>query len=105
MRRRISESKPVIWLYDGTYYLFVEEGVYELPPDFRRAIFRGIVWTLVDSDESTEGVPPSLVGHGTRLFVVYATSPARQRWSRLEKTTLTTTLIMNPWTRSEILRV
>lgn len=103
--RRISERKAVIWLYNEVFYLFVEDGIYEMPPKFQTFNFLSIVWTLVDSDQNKDGVPPALVAHGTSLFVIYSTSPAKERWSRLDKTTHTTRLIMNPWTRKEILRV
>jgi hypothetical protein len=82
----------------------VEEGVYLLPPNWRHSDFRYIVWTLVDSDENKEGVPPRLVPQGTRLFVVYVTSPATDRWSRMNKTTRNVLVIMNPWGRREIQR-
>jgi len=47
------KPKPFIWLYQATYYLFVREGVYELPSKWRHADFRCIVWTFVDSDQNT----------------------------------------------------
>ena len=83
----------------------MQEGVYGLPTDWEHADFRYIVWTLVDSDQSTAGVPEDLVPQGTRLFVIYVTSLAAERWSRLEKTTRPITIIMDPWSRSEIVRV
>jgi hypothetical protein len=63
------------------------------------------VWTLVDADQSQGGVPPELVRHRTRLFVVYASSPKVGRWRRLTSTVDDLTLIMNPWTWREMLRV
>ena len=96
--------KPFIWSYRANYYLFVDEGVYMLPPDWNHDDFRCIVWTLVDSDESKEGVPPRLIPHGTLLYVLYATSPAADRWSRMNKTTRRVVVIMNPWGREEIKR-
>jgi hypothetical protein len=85
-----------------TCYLFVEEGVYKMPPDFQDAQFKTIVWTLVDSDEAKDGVPQHLIPHGTRLYVIYVTSPAKDRWSRMEKTVRRAIVIMNPWTKEEI---
>ncbi|KAF8235604.1 hypothetical protein L208DRAFT_739268 [Tricholoma matsutake] len=58
--------------------------------------------TLVDSDEASEGVPPHLVPHDTRLFIVYSTPPRKKRLSRLHKTIRDITVIMNPRTRTEI---
>src|SRR5262245_472445 len=102
LRRRLAEKQPVLWLCDKEYYLFVEEGVYQAPPKFRKTHFQAIVWTLVDSDESKEGVPEALIVHGTRLFVIYATSPRKKRWKPMTKTVLKISLIMNPWTRKEL---
>jgi hypothetical protein len=52
------------------YYLFVNEGVYKLPPDWAHDNFHCIVWTLVDSDQCKEGVPPDLIPHGMLLFII-----------------------------------
>ena len=105
LRRRLADKKPVIWLRKSTHYLFVEEGVYKMPSNFQEAEFRTIVWTLVDSDENREGVPPYLIPHETPLFVIYATSPRKERWSRMGKTVDKIVVIMNPWKRKEMLRV
>ena len=96
--------KPFIWCYKAEYYLFVREGVYTLPSNWRHDDFRCIVWTLVDSDEHRDGVPPRLIPHGTLLFVIYSTSPAAELWSRMNKTTRRVVVIMNPWGRAEIKR-
>jgi hypothetical protein len=82
----------------------VDEGVYKLPEGPLENRFKTIVWTFVDSDESKEGIPPSLVHHGTSLFVIYITSPAKERWSRLHKTVYDTIVVMNPWSKAEIFR-
>ena len=55
-------------------------------------------WTLVDSDESQQGVPPYLAPHSTKLFVIYAMSPCKERWSRPDKTVCSIVVVMNPWT-------
>ena len=96
--------KPVIWYLDKKCYLFVDEGVYLIPRDFPTFSFKTFVWTLVDSDQSKDGVPPDLVPHETCHYVIYTTSPCKERWSRLHKTTRDMRLIMNPWTKEEILR-
>jgi len=101
LHRCLAESKPVIWCYRGACYLFVEEGVYQMPTDFE---IQGFVWTLVDSDSSSEGVLAHLADHGTRHFIIYSTAPCKERWSRLHKTMRVTVVIMNPWTRAEIVR-
>ena len=104
LRRRCAERKPVIW-YDGLEsYIFVDDGVYKLAPDFHTNEFKIFVWTLVDSDQALMGVPPELVRNRTRLFVLYASSPDSGRWNRLHKTVRPITVVMNPWTWTEMLR-
>jgi len=104
LRRRCAERKPVIW-YDGLEsYIFVDDGVYKMAPDFHVNEFKIFVWTLVDSDQAPGGVPPELVRNRTRLFVLYASSPNVDRWKRLHKTVDDITVVMNPWTWREMLR-
>jgi hypothetical protein len=103
LRRRLAEKSPVVWYRDGRCFLFVEEGVYKMPVDFHHQHFKTIVWAMVDSDVAEDGVPEHLVCQGTRLCVIYATSPAKHRWARLHKTTDNVVLIMNPWTRNDII--
>jgi hypothetical protein len=103
--RRLAERKPVIWYRAQTCYLFTQEGVYKAPEGYEPFHFKTFVWTLVDSHESKEDAPSSLVGPGTRHFVIYATSPRKERWSHLHKTVRDITVIMNPWTRAEIFQV
>jgi len=73
-----------------------------MPPKFN---IKEIVWTLVDSDESKEGPPNRLTGLGTRHFIIYSTSPQRERWSRLHKVARIKVVVMNPWTAEEIIHV
>ena len=91
-----------MWYRDHACYLFVREGVFEVPANIPSSYFRTFFWTLVDSDESKEGVPSHLMTPGTRLYVTYVTSPRKSRWSRMGKTTRKATVIMNPWTRKEL---
>src|SRR5258708_20286077 len=96
--RRLSEGQPVILYFGEKCHLFVDGGVFLFPADFFYADFNPFMWTLVDSDEARLGVPSSLVTHGTRLFVIYVTSPDLECWSRLHKITASRRGIMNPWT-------
>ena len=105
LRRRLAERKVVIWYQDETRYLFVEGGVYEVPDTFKASHFLFFVWTFVDSDHAKEGVPPRLISPGTHHFVVYCTSPCKERWKRLHKTARDVHIIMNPWTIKEVFRV
>ncbi|EDR03255.1 uncharacterized protein LACBIDRAFT_307487 [Laccaria bicolor S238N-H82] len=105
LRRCFAERRPVIWYFKQRCHLFVEEGVYEMPNDFQRAELKSFIWTFVDSDEDSVGIPDYLVPRGTPLFVIFSTSPRRARWSRLHKTVMAPLVaIMNPWKRKEILR-
>jgi hypothetical protein len=103
LRRRLGEMKPVIWYMHEECHLFVNEGVYVIKRDFGLRHFTTITWTLVDSDQARDGVPSLLVSHFTPLYVIYTTSPCQERWSRLHKTVRDITVIMNTWTRKEIL--
>ncbi len=100
--RRLVDRKSVIWYRNQACYLFSKEGVFRSPTDFPSTGFRFFVWTLVDSDQSSEGAPPHLLSPGTRLYVIYVTSPRRARWARMNKTVRDVRLIMNPWTKREI---
>ena len=100
--RRLVERKPVIWYRDHSCFLFLKGGVFRAPAEFPSSHFRTIVWTLVDSDESHEGPPPRLLTPGTRLYVIYITSPCAQRWSRMTNTVRDVRIIMNPWRKGEI---
>lgn len=98
LRRRLGERKPVIWYTNETCYLFVVEGVYEKPADFLVLDFKKLVWTLDDVGK----VPRRLIDQGTRLFVIFATSPNETRWKDLHKSTRFTICTMNPWTRQKM---
>ena len=104
LRRRLAEKKPVMWYSESKLLLFVEEGVYESPERPRLDVFKTLVWTLVDSDQAKERVPPHLAEHDTPHFIIYTTSPDQSRWDRLHKTTQRAMCVMNPWNKTEILK-
>ena len=99
--RRLAERKPVLWYRDSRLYLFLNNGVHESPTNISSTLFRARVWTLVDVD-SDQLFPPVLSQQGTNNLIVFATSPKKERWASLEKTTTWDVAIMNPWTRGEI---
>jgi hypothetical protein len=103
MRRCCAEQRPFV-LYRNKCYLFVQEGVFEAPPRFSSHKYQTYVWALVDADEATSGVPEGLIARFTRLFTFYSTSPTRSRWTRVHKIVGARVIVMNPWTRKEILR-
>jgi hypothetical protein len=104
LRRCLAEKKPVMWYSDARLFLFVKEGVYESPERPRHSIFKTLVWTLIDTDQAKEGVPPHLSEHDTAHFIIYTTSPDWKRWGRLRKTTQSAVCVMNPWKKTEILK-
>jgi hypothetical protein len=74
-----------------------------MPDDFHKSDFQAVAWTLVDSDGTKEGPPNSVMAHGTQHFVIFTTFPVNDRWSHMHKTAFTVVVVMNPWTREEIL--
>ena len=103
MRRRLSEKKPIIWYKFRKHYLFDEFGVRKITENSSYLESGSFTWTMVDSDESKD-VPPHLIAHGMHLFVIYVTSPARERWHRMHHTVHDAVVVMNPWKRKEIHR-
>ncbi|KAI0255603.1 hypothetical protein BJV78DRAFT_1119377 [Lactifluus subvellereus] len=101
LRRRLAEQKSVIWYREQRCFLFAEDGVFVAPSNHRISKFKTFVWTLADSDDT---FPTHLINQDTKHFLLYTTSPRRERWKPLEKTTHSAVLIMNPWTRQEIFR-
>jgi hypothetical protein len=79
--------------------LFLESGVYKAPQEATFSIFDPYIWAFVDADYST-AIPPLALE--PVLFTIFTSSPQRERWKRLEKTTICMTFIMNPWTWDEI---
>ena len=55
IRRYLVERKATIWCRGHSCYLFIKRR--------RSPYFRTLVWTIVDSDESKEGVPSHFVTH------------------------------------------
>jgi hypothetical protein len=72
LRRCLAERKPVIWYFKALCYLFVEEGVYEMPVDFQTAELKPFIWTLVDSDEAPGGSTlSSPAQHSTFCYILH----------------------------------
>ncbi|KAH9171752.1 hypothetical protein EDB89DRAFT_2096685 [Lactarius sanguifluus] len=100
--QRLVEGEPVIWFSDTRRYLFVKEGVFEIPPDYPSTRFKTRIWTLIDADDSNNGIPDYLAPHRTKHLIILSSSPKSSRWQLLTKTTECSIAIMNPWTREEI---
>jgi hypothetical protein len=65
---------------ERTFHLFVDEGVYEAPSLD--------TWTL-DSAQGAHSAPRHT------LLVIYVTSPAKARWSRIDKTIVPSVVVTN----------
>jgi hypothetical protein len=104
MQRCCAQRQPFIIYRESTCYLFVQGGVFKAPSSFLPSEYSQYIWTLVDADESPTGVPEKLISRGTKHFIVYSTPPNRSRWADVHQTVHERVLVMNPWTRNEILR-
>ncbi|KAH9036897.1 hypothetical protein EDB84DRAFT_1416475, partial [Lactarius hengduanensis] len=100
--RRLAEGKPVFWFRSTARFLFVKEGVFEVPPDYHSTDLKTRVWLLIDADDSKDGIPDYLAPHETNHLIILCSSPPSARWKPLTRTTLCRVAIMNPWTRGEI---
>jgi len=60
------------------------------------------LWAFVDADERSTGIPDRLIHSDAKLYIVFTTSPKRELWKRLEKSALSATVIMNPWSLEEL---
>ncbi|KAH8994041.1 hypothetical protein EDB92DRAFT_1815315 [Lactarius akahatsu] len=97
------QKKPVIW-FRSMQYLFVEEGVFKVPPDHSSTDFKACIWTLIDADECRNGIPDYLAPHRTKHLIILCSSPQSAQWKCLSKTTECSIAIMDPWTREEIFK-
>jgi hypothetical protein len=85
------------------WYLFVEDGVFQVPPGcLDPTIFVPYIWTFVDADHCSKGVPSELAVKHSKAFTIFVTSPRASRWLNLKKATHLVKLIMNPWTWEEM---
>ncbi|KAH9172639.1 hypothetical protein EDB89DRAFT_2229267 [Lactarius sanguifluus] len=100
--QRLTEGEPVIWFSDTRRYLFVEEGIFEVPRDYPSSKFKTRIWTFIDADDSNDGIPDYLAPHRSKHLIILSSSPKSSRWKLLTKTTQCSTAIMDPWTREEI---
>ena len=71
-------------------------------PHYQDAKFKSLVWVLLDSDRTANDITPLI--DDARFFVIYTTSPAKQRWSYLPKSFSVKIIVMNPWSLGEMLQ-
>jgi hypothetical protein len=64
--------------------------------------FAPYLWAFIDADGNPSGVPEKLGGFNTNLYVIFPTSPKRERWKTLTKCTECGEIIMNTWFLEEI---
>ncbi|KAH9176571.1 hypothetical protein EDB89DRAFT_2065396 [Lactarius sanguifluus] len=65
---------PVIWFRSTQRYLFVEEGVFVVSPDYPSTDIKARIWTLVDTDDSKDGIPDYLAPHETNYYIMFLSS-------------------------------
>ncbi|KAH9974661.1 hypothetical protein BGW80DRAFT_1204772 [Lactifluus volemus] len=102
LRRCLAEKRPIIWMHERDLFLFVDEGTFLVPDDFRRCAPETFVWTLIDSEECPSGIPLKLVSSGMPLFIIYATTSCSENWLHVHANFDDRRITMNPWTREEI---
>jgi hypothetical protein len=102
LRMCCAQRKPVIWYSNDTCWLFVEEGVFRQPTTFDALCYETVVWTLVDSVDTSSGLPMGLITHGTRHFIIYTSSPTPSRWEKINQSMTWAVCVMNLWSRAEI---
>jgi hypothetical protein len=84
-------------------FLFVKDGVFKRRVgDVSADNFAPFLWAFIDTDGSPSGVPETLGGHDTNLYIIFITYPKRQGWKTLTKCTSCVEIIMNTWSLEEI---
>ena len=63
--------------------------------------FAPFLCAFIDADARSTSVPEKLV-YDTNLYIMYTTSPERDRWKSLTKCTKCAVIIMNTWFLEEI---
>ncbi|KAI0294192.1 hypothetical protein BC826DRAFT_1175473 [Russula brevipes] len=105
IRRRLGEGQPFMWCRSKFCFLFVEEGVFEMHQDqLRSDTFSSFIWTFTDASDTHEGVPFPMADTDGTFFNIHVSPPQRARWKSLMKSTSTSIVIMNPWTKDEIIQ-
>jgi hypothetical protein len=49
-------------------------------------------------------LPEELIDHNSPFFIIFATSPTKERWASFHQAYSLVVVVMNPWTRGEIHR-
>jgi hypothetical protein len=102
-RRRLGEEKPFMWYRERVCYIFVKDGVFTLPVNgILGSQFKPFLWTFIEADEHSTGVPDGFISNYTNLYMIFPTFPEELRWKPLTKCTSVARIIMNPWSLEEM---
>ncbi|RXW14067.1 hypothetical protein EST38_g11787 [Candolleomyces aberdarensis] len=104
--RCIAESRPFIWFHESSSPVLVTtDGYFELPERWIGYIKSdAFLWTFFDSDSQNLF---NLFARPSPLVILYTASPFQKQydWYKIQKHTHHTAIVMNPWTKGEILRM
>jgi hypothetical protein len=105
VRRRLGEGMPFVWYRNDRCFLFVEEGVFVRNlQDVDVSAFVPFLWTFVDADNSSSGIPSVFADSATKLFTIFVSFPRKGRWTPLQQTTDAVVVYMRPWTEEEMVQ-
>ena len=98
----LGEKSASLWYQASVFYLFCSDGVFIIPTTFSFNTFNPLVWTIIDSSQSSSGIPSFLTHFPPGVFPIYITSPWPDCWWGVTQSWSFHQVIMNPWTRAEI---
>jgi len=67
------------------------------------SVFAPFLWAFIDADQGSDltGAPIKLA-YETNLFIVFTSSPNRDRWLNVMRNTDWVKVVMNPWFLEEM---
>jgi len=104
VRRCLGEQtrNPFLLYKNGNCFLFVEDGVFQQDvKNISAWDFAPFLRTFIDADECPTGIPERLAGN-TNLYIMFTTSPGRQRWKPLTKGSTCAEIVMSPHRRNTL---
>ncbi|KAI0290204.1 hypothetical protein BC826DRAFT_970525 [Russula brevipes] len=105
IRRRLGEGQPFLWCQENHILLFVEDGVFELPRKmFSSRYISPFIWTFINARYFPNDVVLPIDLWQSKLFNIYVSLPRQKRWKHLEEDTLSSLVIMNSWTKDELVQ-
>jgi hypothetical protein len=100
LRRCLGEKQATIWYLSGKFYYFSD--TLEIFDPTTHTLHPPHTWCFVDSTEA-DVLPTAIYNPLWKLFPIYVTSPKEERWAKLHQIRIPTLIVMNPWTRTELL--